>query len=68
MTGSEALALLVNIAVGVWLVRFYPDYLRRRITPERMPRLFGFLLPAARIAGLVIIAGTVAYALLRLFG
>ena len=65
---SEILALLLNLAVGVWFVRYYPRYLRKRIPPHATPRAFRILLPAVQVLGYVVIAGTLVYAGLRLTG
>jgi len=69
MNSGEAISLLLNIAVGLYLVLFYPRQVKRQLGARgEPPPLFRFLVPAMRVVGYLIIIGTVGYALYRLSG
>ena len=67
MSVGELLSALINIAVGVYFIRFYPAFAKRRFQGRRLPPLFAFLVKALPVVGYVLIAGTVFYLAMRLF-
>ncbi len=63
MGGGELLSLLINLGVGAYFAWYYPRSVRGKL--ERMPRIFTVLNRVLPVAGYLLMALSVVYALLR---
>lgn len=68
MGGGEWLSVAINLAVGLYLVWFYPRALRARLGSGRLPPLFALLRKVVPLLGYLLLAGTVLYVGMRLSG
>lgn len=68
MALSEWIAVAINILLAVYFVWYYPRTLKRMFGARPMPRGFVLLRLFIRYVGIVALAGTALYVLLRLTG
>lgn len=68
MSGGELLSILINLAVGIYFAIIYPRSVKKRFSSHTMPRAFTLLLKVVPLAGYLIIAMSLIYAVALLFG
>lgn len=67
MTSGEWLSLAINLGVGLYLAWFYPRHVRRQFAGRRLPPFFALLATVLQPLGWLLIGGSLAYLLYRLF-
>lgn len=68
LSGGEYISAVINLLIAAYLIQFYPRSVQRQFQGRPMPPLFRLLYRGIPVAGYLLAAGTIIYAVLRLSG
>ena len=66
MSLGESLSLLINIAVGIYFIRYYPAQLKKSFQGKRLPPFFALMQRWLPPLGWLLVVGSVVYGIWRI--
>lgn len=64
MSPGVVFSILINVAVAVYFIHFFPRSIRKKIPQQRMPPFFAVLLKIIPLLGYLLLIGTLLYMVL----
>lgn len=61
MTSGVLLSVVINLAVAIYFIHFFPRSLKRKMPQEAMPPFFRIMQTVIPLLGYLLIAGTFIY-------